>query len=435
MRSSRWEGFEKIKRNSPRDGKHRLDSFRAKCEFVAIRRLSEGFAATSLDENGSFMATTRASRSAFIARFGLNEETHMRIKTVKILLGGLMLVFSGTGLIARAHAQELNWAEKMFEKRDHDFGVVARGADAKYRLKVTNKYQEAVHIASVTTTCGCTAAKPSKDTLASRESAYIEIVMDTRKFTHDKSSSVTVVVDKPLYAEVRIPIHAYIRTDIVLSPGGAEFGPITKGTDETRKIGIAYAGRGNWKIKDVISKNPNVTAKLVETRRDATNVNYDLSVVVKGSTPLGELRDLLTLVTDDAGNPYIPVLVEGRVEPEFVVSDVIAFGNLVPGEKKTMNVMVRGKNPFLIEKIESEKTSAVFEVRLPKEAKKVHVVPLTLVAPTEPGTLEDEFTVTIQGSGEHVTFKARGKIVSQTGTASAQASGGTGSTTAQSNNK
>jgi hypothetical protein len=353
----------------------------------------------------------------------------MKIKTVHMLLCGLMLAFGGSV----ANAQE--WAEKMFEKRDHDFGVVARGADAKYRLKLTNKYAEAVHIASVTTTCGCTAAKPSKDTLASRETAYVEIVMDTRKFTHDKSSSVTIVIDRPQYAEVRIPIHAYIRTDVVLAPGGAEFGPITRGADETRKIAIAYAGRGNWKIKDVISKNPNVTAKVVETRRDATNVNYDLSVIVKGSAPVGELRDQLTLVTDDASNPYIPVLVEGRVEPEYVVTDVVAFGNLTPGEKKTMNVMVRGKNPFLIEKIESEKTSAVFEVRMPQEAKKLHVLPLTLVAPTEPGSLEEDFTVTIQGSGEHLTFKARGKIVEQTTGATAKAKdAGTTSTTAQNTN-
>ena len=348
----------------------------------------------------------------------------MNIKTVHMLLCGLMLVFSGTWASSSAHAQDVSWAEKMFEKRDHDFGVVARGADAKYRLKLTNMYQPAVHIASVTSSCGCTAAKPSKDTLASRESAYIEIVMDTRKFTHDKSSSVTVVVDQPLYAEVRIPIHAYIRTDVVLSPGGAEFGPITRGADETRKIGIAYAGRGNWKIKNVISKNPNVTAKFVETRRDATNVNYDLQVVIKGTAPLGELRDQLTLVTDDAGNPYIPVLVEGRVEPEYVVTGVVSFGSLAPGEKKTMNVMVRGKNPFLIEKIESEKTTAVFEVRMPQEAKKVHVVPLTLVAPTEPGSLEEDFTVTIQGSGEQVTFKARGKIVPNSGSASARSTAG-----------
>lgn len=340
----------------------------------------------------------------------------MKMKTVQMLLLGLAALLWG----APAHAQNSSWAEKMFEKLDHDFGVVARGADARYRLKLTNKYLPAVHIASVTTTCGCTAAKPSKDTLASLESAYIEITMDTKKFQHEKTSSVTVIIDQPQYAEVRIPIKAWIRTDVVLTPGGAEFGGITKGADAERKIGIAYAGRGDWKIKNVISKNPNVTAKVVETRRDSANVNYDLVVTVKGTTPKGELRDQLTLVTDEAGNPYIPVMVAGRVESEYTVNpELVSFGNMNPGERKTVNIVVRGKKPFSIEKIESEKTSGTFEIRLPKEPKAVHVLPLTVIAPTEIGTLAEDFSVTIAGSSEPVTFRAYGKIGAGTGAATA----------------
>jgi len=349
----------------------------------------------------------------------------MKLKTVQMLLAGLMVALWGAG----ASAQE--WAEKMFDKREHDFGVVARGADAKYRLVITNKYRDPVHIANVTTSCGCTAAKPSKDTLASLETAYIEIVMDTRKFQHQKDSSVTVVIDQPQHAEVRIPIHAYIRTDVVLSPGGAEFGGLTKGEDAERKISVAYAGRGNWKIKDVISKNPNIVAKAVETHRDGANVNYDLQVTIKGSAPLGELREQLTVVTDDASNPYIPVLVDGRVEPEYVVSDRVDFGTMAPGERKTLNFIVRGKNPFAIDKIESEKTAGAFEVRMPKDSRKTHVVPLTVIAPTEPGSLTEEFTVTIAGSNAPITFKAYGKIVPGSSTA---AKGGSGSATAQKNN-
>jgi hypothetical protein len=343
----------------------------------------------------------------------------MKIKTVPMLFLGLAVLMWS----APAGAQSSDWAQKMFEKLDHDFGVVARGADARYRLKITNKYQQPVHISSVTTTCGCTAAKPSKDSLASLETAYIEITMDTKKFQHEKTSSVTVIVDQPRYAEVRIPIKAWIRTDIVLTPGGAAFGNVTQGAEVDRKIGVAYAGRGNWKIKDVISKNPNLTAKVVETRRDAVNVNYDLVVTVKGTTPKGELRDQLTLVTDDAGNPYIPVLVEGRIEAEYSVNpELVTLGTLYPGERKTVNIVVRNstKKAFAIEKIESEKSSGVFEVRLPKDSRPVHVVPLTVIAPGEPGTLSEEFTVTIAGNAEPVTFKALGKIGSSAGPATAQ---------------
>ena len=238
----------------------------------------------------------------------------MKSRFVGTLLLGLSLLLAGPFLAGPSvHAQDNHWAEQMFDKLEHDFGVVARGADTRYRLKITNKYQPAVHIAEVKTSCGCTAAKPSKDLLASLETAYIEITMDTKKFQQQKDSSVTVVIDQPQYAEVRIPIKAYIRPDVVLTPGGADFGPVGRGAAQERKIGVAYAGRGNWKIKDVSSKNPNVATRVVETRRDATNVNYDLYVSLKETAPLGELREQLTLVTDDASNPYIPVMVTGRV--------------------------------------------------------------------------------------------------------------------------
>ena len=337
----------------------------------------------------------------------------MKIKSVSVLLMGLAVLCSG----ARANAQDSKWARDMFDKLEHNFGVVARGSDARYRIKVTNKYKETVHISGVTTTCGCTAAKPSKDTLASLETAFIELTMDTKKFQQQKDSSVTVVFDQPRYAEVRIPVHAYIRADVVLTPGGAQFGDVSPGANEERKIGVAYAGRGNWTIKDIISKNPNIKARVVETRRDSQYVNYDLLVTLKG-TSLGDVRDQLTLVTDDAGNPYIPVLVEGKVEADYSVRpDLVTFGNLAPGEKKTVNVVVKGKKPFLIDKVESEHTQGMFEVRIPRDARQTQVMPLTITAPDEEGTLNEEFAVTISGRSEPVTFKVMAKVVPTTGTA------------------
>ncbi len=334
----------------------------------------------------------------------------MKLKFVCTALWGLAACLAAAPCLA----QDNDWAAKMFDKSSHDFGVVAKGADARYRLTITNKYVQTVHIESVTTSCGCTAAKPSKDTLASRESAYVEIVMNTVRFDHDKNSSVIVRFDAPLAAEVRIPIHAYIRTDVVLTPGSAEFGAVSQGVEQERKITISYAGRDNWSIRDVINKNKDLDVKLHEVGRGAGRVNYELSVLLKPNAPVGALRGQLTLVTDDANSPQIPVLVEGKIEPEFTVTpEVVSFNILTPGEKRTVNVVVRGKKPFMIEKIESEKTSGAFEVRLPQSPKAIHVLPLTLIAPTEPGPVEEEFTLTIVGRPDPIHFKAYGKVQAQ----------------------
>jgi hypothetical protein len=341
-------------------------------------------------------------------------ESVMRSQMLRGVLLGLFLLAGGT----QGRAQDPQWAHKMFDKLDIDFGSVASGADLKYRVKVTNKYQQTVHIAAVASNCGCTAGKPSKDTLASEESTYIDITMNTRKFTLLKETVVTVTLDQPLLANVPIRVRAFINPDVLLNPGAAEFGTIPKGTDEVRRLSIVYASGGTI-IKEAVCKNPNVLAKLVEVRRDAFRINYELHVTIKGTAPLGDLRDQITLVTDSQAHPNIPVLVEAKIEPEYVVTpELVSFGTLVPGERKSLNIVVRGPKmkPFLIEKIESEKTAGVFEVRLPKEAKSLHVLPLTMIAPAEAGTVTEEFTLPISGNPEPVTFKVHGKVVAPAGT-------------------
>jgi hypothetical protein len=129
-------------------------------------------------------------------------------------------------------------------------------------------------------------------------------------------------------------------------------------------------------------------------------------------------------------------MVTGRIEADYSVSpELVSLGVLNPGERKTVNVVVRGKKPFAIEKIESEKTSGTFEVRLPQSSKlgNTYVLPLTVIAPDQPGTLTEDFTVTIAGSSEPVTFKAYGKIVAG-GASATEKTGGAGPATAQKNN-
>lgn len=327
---------------------------------------------------------------------------------IKQILGTALLLLLP---VLPAQGQQLNWAQKMFEKQRHDFGVVARGSDVRYRLKVTNIYKETIHISDVRTTCGCTAADPSKTTLASRETAYIELTMNTKRFTRQKNSNVIVTIDQPQYAEVRIPVSAYIRTDVVLTPGGANFGGAEFGHDATRTISIAYAGRDSWKIKDIKVDNPHVDAVVVETSRGGGRVGYDLQLTLKKSAPIGKLREQITLVTDDAGRPHIPVLVEARVEPDITVTpSVVSLGTMVPGQTKTVNVVIRGKKPIEVAKIECESDRNCFKVRLPKSARPVHVVPLTITTPAELGEFTEEFTVTIDGRDEPVRFKAYGQI-------------------------
>lgn len=332
------------------------------------------------------------------------------------------------GATSPTQAQELNWAERMFSALRHDFGTVAKGADARHSISVQNIYEEDVRLLNVGTTCGCTAAKPDKDVLKTGEVAQIEVQMNTVKFSHQKNSNVDVTLSftdkRGLTASktVRIPISAYIRTDVTVEPGGVNFGSVGVGAGARQQVRISYTGgRNNWHITRVETGSPYLQAQAVESRRGGGRAQYNLVVQVKPDAPMGVLRDKITLHTDDTQAPRVPVLVEARIEPDIVVSpSIVSLGpNLKPGEEKTYTVVLKGREPFAIEKIECNSAHECFKVRLSPDPKKVHVLPLTFSPPDEPGEFEEEFTITVAGRPEPIVLKATGTIIAATTAATA----------------
>ena len=93
--------------------------------------------------------------------------------------------------------------------------------------------------------------------------------MNTERFVRRKDSNLIVTFDRPYYARVTIPITAYIRTDVVLSPGSATFGAVEQGKSAKRDIAISYAGRADWKIKSSWPKQRPLLRK-----GDITNAEY-----------------------------------------------------------------------------------------------------------------------------------------------------------------
>lgn len=323
--------------------------------------------------------------------------------------------------VTDAQSQELNWAEKMFSELNVDFGVVARGSDTRHNLIIENLYEEDVSIVNVGTTCGCTAAKPDRKLLKTHEKATIEIEMDTRKFMHRKDSNVDVTLEfhgakGTASKTIRVPITAYIRSDVVLTPGNVDFGAVDFGQPVERKISVEYAGRENWTIKGIRNGNSKLDAQVIETGRENGRVSYQLTVQLDGSAGIGTFQDKIYLLTDDANSPEVPVLVTGRISPDIeIVPGKLMLGSLASGEVKQFTVVIRGRKPFSIDKIVCDSHPDCFEVSVMSDAPKaVHVVPFRLTTPAETGEFNETFTVSVEGRAQPLTFSASGTIQSGT---------------------
>ena len=129
-----------------------------------------------------------------------------------------------------------DWAKSMFDHTSKDLGVVARGAKVEHAFTLENLYIEDVHVASIRSSCGCTNPKVEKPWLKTYEKTRIVTTMDTRKFMGRKESTLTVVFDRPVPAEVRLNVYCYIRGDVVIQPGSVQFGSVPQGVSAIIRI-------------------------------------------------------------------------------------------------------------------------------------------------------------------------------------------------------
>jgi len=296
-------------------------------------------------------------------------------------------LFAASMPISPAMAQD--WAQKMFNTLEHDFGAVARGADTVYRFEITNLYKQTMHISSVRSSCGCTTPTVENSTIKTREKAYIVAKFNTRTFVGRHGATLTVRFDPPFAAEVQVRVHGNIRGDVVFHPGAIQFGSVDQGAVKEQRVTVSYAGRSSWEILDITNDNDHFEVELNETGRGGGRVSYSLLVRLKDNMPPGYVKDQLTVVTNDrrAENQRIPLFVEGRVVPEISVTpETLVLGELKPGDEITKKIVVRGKKPFKILDIGCD--DDCFRFKSDETSKLVHLVEITYRAHDKPGKLK-----------------------------------------------
>lgn len=290
-------------------------------------------------------------------------------------------------VVAAGSASGQDWARKMFDVKDHDFGVVARGSDTVFKFPVKNIYKEDVVLGSVRSSCGCTAASLEKPIIKTHSEGYVVAKFNTRTFTGIHSATLTVQVLKPFSAQVQVRVHGNIRGDVVFEPGSADFAQVDQGTPHEKRVSVSFAGRSGWRVDDVRSTNDHLEADLVERERSGYGrVIYDLVIRLRETAPAGFLKSQLVLITNDAANPRIPLEVAAEVRPEITIApDTLVLGDVPQGETVTKRLLLRGKRPFRITGATSKDTR--FEAEYSDKPGTKQIVTLRFNSSGKPGRL------------------------------------------------
>jgi hypothetical protein len=310
-----------------------------------------------------------------------------------------------------------DWGKEMFDKTEYNFGTIARGAKAEYRFNFQNIYNEDVYVLSAVSTCGCTSPKATQSTLKKWEKAQIVATVDTRSFYGPKEAAVKVrlgFAGSPTTTEVILKVSCLIRGDVVVQPGAVEFGSVYQGTsDAERRVTISYAGRSDWRILRIETNNPNFEIRAGESGRSGGQVSYELWLRLKENTPVGYIKDQLVLVTNDLNTrtSRVPVPIEAIIVPGVTVRpSLLVLGVVTSGQSVTKHLVVQGRNPFRIVRVDS--ADGRFQCHVPEAANTLHLVPVTFTASGTPGNVSQTLRIQTDGaSGTPLEVVVQARIV------------------------
>lgn len=296
--------------------------------------------------------------------------------------------------MAAGTASAQKWAQDMFSDKDHDFGIVPRGAKTEVKFSFTNKYEQPLHVMDVRSSCGCTIPRIVNADVKTYQESAIACEFNTRSFVGYKSAVVTVIFDRPSYAEVQLRVEGNIRSDIVTEPGEIQFGEVDPGTEIVKKVTINYAGRRRWEILDVLSENANLGVKFVSadpTRTSDGSVQYVMNVRLKKSAPIGALNDQIVIKTNDPQYNLVSIPVRGRVIPPLDVTPPNVMGTLKQGTEWSGRIVLKAKVPFTVSEVACADKRVSFVV--PSGKKVLHIIPVKFAAGDALGAFYENVTI------------------------------------------
>ena len=299
-------------------------------------------------------------------------------------------------IAATCHAQSINWKE-VFPVRKRDFGTVAVAAKTEFSFPIQNESNRPIHIRTVRASCGCTTPIIESKTIQPNQTSYIRARFNTDTFKGKRGANLTVVIDRPVYTEVRLRVDGYIRSDMVFHPGSVEFENVSTSEPTTQTVKVLYAGRKNWQIVKIESPQSWLGASFKELSRGRGRINYEVSVTLNNDAPIGFFQDELVVHTNDSEMPRVPLRVSGEVSAPLKISPgVIALGSIKQGSSATKKLVVLGQTPFVIESLTAEGWKV--QVSLGSEAKKTHILqPSFTPDDNETGSRKSELVIQVAG--------------------------------------
>jgi Protein of unknown function (DUF1573) len=217
----------------------------------------------------------------------------------------------------------------------YNFGAAPSGPPVKHVFKIRNAGTGTLTIDGVTTSCGCTAAKPTKNSLAPGEQSDIAVTFDTIGEKGPSTRTITVVTNDPKQRQLELTLKGDLRAQVEAAPSFVAFGIVKHGVEKTSRVTIAdLVNDKELQVGPITNSSSNV--KVSQEPRTDGKPGAMLTVTVLKSMPVGPFDDTIKVKTSRAP---LNIAVYGTVTGDLTVSPAqVSFG-IVPHHQSALRIV------------------------------------------------------------------------------------------------
>jgi hypothetical protein len=229
-----------------------------------------------------------------------------------------------------------------------DFGTATEATMIPHTFKIKNVGQGRLVLSHIKTSCGCTAATPTKNTLAPGEEAEIGVAFDTHFQKGHQVRTITAFTNDPNTPAAIMTIQGVVKQQVSATPSDVAFGKVKMGTEVTREVIVNdLTGRKDpFNVSEITNSNPAI--KVEKANRPDGKSGVLLKITLTKTMPVGSFDDTVKLTTS-----RIPLQVDvfGQVTGDLSVAPAqVSFGIVPHGQEATRMVKLtnEGSKPFKV---------------------------------------------------------------------------------------
>jgi hypothetical protein len=280
----------------------------------------------------------------------------------------------------------------------YDFGTVLNAVPVTHVFRIHNAGTGTLLIGGVQTSCGCTAAKPTKSEVAPGEDSDIAVSFDTRFDNGPATRTITIGTNDPAAKEITLSLKGDVKVQVEAAPAQVAFGDVKQGSNPSRQVVLndlvaaqdAKAAQ-NFQVKSISHASTDIS--VTAAPRTDGKPGAILTVALLKTMPVGAFDDTVKVETSRAP---VDITVFGTVQGNLTVKPAqISFG-VVPHHQGTLRIVRlvnAGTRPVKVTGITSSSSNVSATVE-PVAAGKEYKITLSLRADAPDGALRGQVAIT-----------------------------------------